>query len=433
MENGNEKQLIFLKDLVFRALYQWKKILVVAIVFAVLLGTFSALKSGGVILLEGLDMTPETEEKIEQLKARCKRYEELIEKQKAYIESSPYMDIDPYATYTCGFHLYPEPTYDVPITEFTPMEQDTEVLLRAYRSLITGSETFQKLAEQFDLDVRDLRDLVAFDGSEKGFLGIRVYGRDIEETQKLSNALLDVVLASEETIDQDVHNHNLKVIHFQKGPAYDMSTANSQNTAYQKLLNYQSAYISLKDQLERYEPTELTVESGDVLLYSIVGIFLGTCLVVGVAWVIHLGSDKVYSSRVLVNRTGVRVLGCTYSGKKRNAVDRWLRKMEGRCSGNEEAALAANIRNRCQDVKNLVIMGTFDRDVLSALGAALEQANISCKVCADKTEALEALSGCDGVVLAETCGVSSYSQVEWAMETVSDYQKNLIGCVLIDG
>ena len=249
----------------------------------------------------------------------------------------------------------------------------------------------------------------------------------------MSDALLAVALAGEKLIDQDVQNHDLSVIHFQKGPAYDMATANSQNTAYQKLSNYESTLRSIKNELERYEPTELTADSGNILLYVIVGAILGACLVAGITWVVHLGSDKVYSSRVLVNRTGVRILGCTGSGKKYNVVDQWLRKLEGRCSGNEVASLAANIRNRCQDVKNLVIMGNFDPDVLSALCAAMEQANIGCKMCADKVEALDALYDCDGVVLAETCGVSSYSQVEWAMETVSDYQKNLIGCVLIDG
>ena len=156
--------------------------LVVALAFAVLMGVFAVLTNGQSVLMDGLDMTPETEEKIEQLKFRLERYEDLVKKQKAYIETSPYMDIDPYATYTCGFHLHPEPIYDVPVTEFTPLEQDTEVLLRAYRSLITGSETFETLAKQFSFDVRDLRDLVAFDASTEGILGIRVYGRNFEET-----------------------------------------------------------------------------------------------------------------------------------------------------------------------------------------------------------------------------------------------------------
>lgn len=431
MENGREKQLIYVKDLVFRALYSWKVILVAALVFAVLLGAFAVLKNGQEVDLGGLNMTPETQGKVDQLKNRTERYERLAEMQREYIETSAFMAIDPYAAYVCGFHLYPEPTYDAP-NEFTPVEQDTIVLARAYQSLITDADTFEGLARQFDYTVRDLREMLVFDVSIEGILGVCIYGQSVEQAQKMMDVVQTVVLEGQDAIAQGVHSHNLKLIPYHKGPAYDKSVMDTQNEAYKLLAGYEDTLLTAKSELQRYLPTQLTAESGNPLLYAIIGAVLGAFLVVCVVWVLHLSSDKIYSARVLENRTGVRVLGCTDSGKKRFFLDRWLRKLEGR-SGSEEAALAVDIRNRCQESKTVLIMGNFCGEALSGMIAALEKTGICCKVCSTKAQALEALPGCDGVLLAETCDVSRYAQVEWAMQTVADYQKNLIGCVLIDG
>lgn len=432
MENGREKQLIFVKDLVFRALYQWKVILVAALVFAVLLGGFSMLKDGQDVQVGGLNMTPQTQAKVEELEFRLERYDQMIEKQKTYIQNSPYMALDPYAFYVCGFLLCPTPDYGENITEATPVEQDTNVLLRTYRTMVTDATVFEEFSRVYGGEAQYLRELVILDTTTEGTLGIRVYGSDWETPRKLAEALAQVAEECEATIDRDVQNHSLKVIPFQNGPLYDNTLLEAQNTAYQKLSTYESERLTINNELTRYKPTQLVAESGNPLLYAIIGAFLGAFLVVCVIWVIHLGSDKIYSARVLTNRTGVRVLGCTDSGKKRFFFDRWLRKLEGR-SGSEEAALAMNIRNRCRDCKTLLIMGSFSGDVLSGVVSELEQSGVSCRVCKTKAEALETLPNCDSVVLAETCGVSCYSQVEWAMETVSDYQKDLVGCVLIDG
>ena len=178
MENGREKQVIYLKDMIFRALHQWKVILVVAIAFAVLLGVFALKKDGESVDLGGLNMTPETQQKVEQMKTRKDYFEKQVEKQREYIATAACMAIDPYATYTCGFHLYPEATYEEPITEFTPMAQDTIVLVRAYRSLLLDSSTYDILAQQFDYTARDLRDMIVFDQSAEGTLGIRIYGNE---------------------------------------------------------------------------------------------------------------------------------------------------------------------------------------------------------------------------------------------------------------
>ena len=436
MDNKKEKQLIYVKDLLFRALYHWKLILVVALAFALLLGAFSVLTNKQDVSVGGLNMTPQTQAKVENLEFRLEKYNSLIDNLKNYIENSSAMQLNPYAVYTCGFHLCPTPLYETEITEATPIEQDTAMLLRAYRSMATSTEVIDAVAQQLGLDSQDLRNLITFDTSTEGALGIRIYGQTQEEAQVIADALVDISTAYHTQINQELHAHDLKILPFHFGPMYDSALVDTQNSAYQKLTNYENERLNIKNELDRYKPTQLTAESSNPLLYAVVGAIFGAFVVVCFVWLIHLGSDKIYSARVLVNRTGIRVLGCVDSGKKRFFVDRWLRKLEGRNTDGRTDALAINIRNRCQDAKSLLIMGNFSEKALSQLTGALEQAGIRCHVCNDPTlkkDALEALPSCDAVVIAETCGTSRYTQVEWAMETIDDHCKKLIGCVLIDG
>lgn len=435
MEQQNEKQMIFFKDLLFCALYQWKKILIVGVAFAVLLGAVAML-SGDDVSVGGMTLTPETQAKVEQLERKLEFIDTLIEKQEDYIANSPCMTLDPYAVYTVGFHVFVEPVYDTPVTEQTPVEEDTATIIRAYRSLLTDSTLITDLAGEYGIEPRYLREAISQDLSIQNALGIQIRKETLEQAQELADRLIVVTNESVEDVSASTKPHKITIIPFQNGPVYEASYVEHQSSAYQKLTTYENERLSITTELKRYAPTQLTSGGSNPLLFAIVGAFLGACLVVGIAWVGHLGSGKVYSARVLENRTGIRVLGCVRGSKKRWAADRWLRKLEGRADNTQLDAVAVNIRNRCEGVKQLLVMGCFNEETMTDLVKILEQAGISCKLCSDpavKADALENLPSCDAVVLAEVCGSSRYDAVEWAMQTVCDHNKPLLGCVLIDG
>jgi len=48
-------------------------------------------------------------------------------------------------------------------------------------------------------------------------------------------------------------------------------------------------------------------------------------------------------------------------------------------------------------------------------------------------QAVEALKKASGVVLAEKCAQATCTDVFQQMQTVADYQKPLLGCVVLDG
>lgn len=435
MEQNKEKQLIYFKDLVFSALYQWKKILVVAILFAVLFGALNLLTAEKAVNVGGVNMTPETEKKVSHLEQQRDRYKQLIEQQTYYIDHSPYMQIDPFALYTCGFALYVQPEYDAPITDATPVVRDSNALRQAYRSLITNSSTIDTISASLDMEPAFLRDLLTFDLSTDGMLSIVVYSPSADDGKHISSLLSEIVTNNHDSIAQQLMPHTINIIPTQNGPAINLGIADGQANAHNKLTQYENQLLSYESQLNQYLPTALVSGESDPLPFAIIGGILGAFLMVGIAWVSYLGSSRIYSARVLSNRTGIRVLGCV-NGRKRNFIDRWLRKLEGRAVHSSFDTVCADICNRCGDGKQLLVMGCFRAEALQNMTAILEKADIRCTVCADpvsNAEAIAALPTCDAVVLVDTCGSSRYDQVEWAMQTVADYEKNLLGCVLIDG
>ena len=118
-------------------------------------------------------------------------------------------------------------------------------------------------------------------------------------------------------------------------------------------------------------------------------------------------------------------------------VDLFLRKAEGRATEDTGAALtlaAADIRLRCGEIRKLLITGGADASGLAqALQAQMPNLQITVGDILTDPAALEGLQSCDAVVLAEQCGLSTYSAVELRRELAADYEKQLLGCVLIGG
>lgn len=430
MEQKNEKQLIFFKDLLFTALYRWKIALIVGIVLALLLGGFAVMSSGDTVSMAGSSMTPETEHRVEQLKANQKRLEGLIEGYELYLENSPLMAIDPYACYKSGVYIYAEPTAQGDMSRV----EATDAVLRAYRSHFLRAESTEALATQFEIDPLYFQSLVTYDTTYDNCLGIVLWS-DAQETADGYVQALTALFNDYTAANQDIP-HEIILVPILSGPVADMTALDAQNTATQRLTNMKNELTSVKTEINRYAPTQLTAGSSNPVLFAIIGGVLGVALVVGIAWVAHICGGKIYSGRVLQNRTDIWVLGSLQGQKKRNFIDRWLRKLEGRAQHTAPDAVAVNIRNLCRDAKKLLIMGNFDPEAITGLTKKLEDAGIACVVCPDpaaKADALEALPTCDKVVLVETCAQSRYEAVEWAIKTVEDHEKSLLGCVLIDG
>jgi len=431
MEREQDTQKIFFKDLLFAACYRWKAIVIFALLFGLLLGGFAVLKNSDTLTLAGTTMTPENDLVVEQLKATIASQKKDLDQQTEYLDHSVLMAIDPYSAYTATMLLFVTPD-DYDADRYDPSVS----ILYCYKTAILDESTMQDMARQHNMSSLYFRELVASSIPSDTYLELTVRAKTEEDAKAYLASIQAALQAKKEAVTENTAPHTITISSFCSGPKYDSTLYNQQNTAQQRLKNSKAEYAVNETELNSLLPTEIIIGSKKPLLFALVGALLGGCLVVAYAWVAHVGSAKIYSARTLTGQTGIRVLGCVATGKKADPITRWLRKLEGRSDYTKLDAVAANIRNRCSGVKTLLIMGEYQEEAVDALVQALEQDGISCVLCKDpyhSADALDALPGCDAVVLAETCGATRYDRVAWAMELVADHQKPLLGCVLMNG
>lgn len=430
MNNHTEGHTIYMKDLLFAALYRWKAAIALALVFGLLLGGFALLSGKKSVTIGDSSMTPETKVKITQMEATRDLLKDQIAAHTAYLENSVLMSIDPYAHHAAGFHIA------VSSDALAADSREFDSILRIYHSFITCSETIAALAEQFQMEPWMMTELLMVDTSYESSIGISFRGSTPEQAAGFAAAAKALVLEYAQTEAQTIYPHAFSFISVSTGPSVDFALFNTQNTHRQRLTSFTNDLVSVEADLNRYLPTKLTLDSSNPVLFAAVGAFIGVLLVACWAWTVHIAGDKVYSGRTLSVRTGIRILDCVAGSKKRCGVDCWLRKQEGRALHTDYAAIATNIVNRCPEAKNILFIGCFQSESLKTAAELLESSGVRCTLCSgyeQKVQIFEALPNCDAVVLAETCGQSRYDRVNWAIQTVSDYKKPLLGCVLIDG
>lgn len=436
MQQERETQTVYFKDLLFSALYQWKAALIVAFVLVLLLGAAGIWGSQKSVNLNTATMTPEMQVKIDQLRTTLEVTQQKMDRQEKYLEESVLYSIDPFQVYTAGFYIavYPQSMMEATGEEYV---MDTgSAILRSYRSILSGSAVVDAVAQSLDMQSEYLTELISVDSTVNGCLGFTFRGRDAQEAKKIADAFLEVLPGYTETVSQQIEPHTIKIIPFEMGPRVDSSLYETQTLAFQRYSSLKNTLVSTETELKKFLPTELTAVKFSPALMAAIGAFLGVALTACAAWVVHIGSDKVYSAKVLANRTGIRILGCIAGDKKRDRITRWLRKLEGRSGCDNADAIIANIRNHCRDGKKLLILGEYAPNLLVPMTQQLEKTGICCTACADlqtDPKALEALPECDAVLLAATCQMSLYSRIEWTMQTIADQDKPLVGCLLIDG
>ena len=431
MEQQPDVQTVFIKDLFFLALHQWRKILISALVCGLLFAALAFIIPEKNVNAEEAKLTNEKiqwhEQLIDDSNAR-------IQEQMTYLKESPLMQIDPYNSYSAGVHMFIVPIDATATVNEDQIYNTTPAILQFYQSNLTSPQTIDPLAKELEMDSRYLRELISFDNYGTS-LAVTVHGSSIPEAQKIVDLLRNYIEDLQPEACQRIEEHTIDFHDFNIGPRLNSSLYEQQNGARKRITGLQETITNATNTIKTLETSlEVPGQMSPVLLV-VLGVAIGVCIVVGITWAGHISCKKVYSARVLKNVTGVRTL-CTIAGpKKRFILDRWLRKMEGRAlNADQLPAVAAALKNQCTG-KLLVIGQSTDAQrepILHALkGAGIEYS--SHEKLLDDAKTIQDLQNCTAVVLAETCGLSTYEQIRFVLEYANDAKKPLLGCILIDG
>ncbi len=446
MDCKKNDQIIYLKDLLFVALYQWRRILITALAFALLIGSFvglSAWKSASAIQAGEYDAAV-VESYLENkalLEKALNEASKNTDNQTEYLSNSILMSLNPYAVYYANAILAVR--VDSPSTAGQSTDYSTPIL-HAYEALLKNNEIIHTVATALKMESQYLAELVLCESDDQGkILNITVLYPTADGAQNILTLILEQVNRKLPYISQSIQKHEIIQVAFGTTQQRMLSILDAQREARTYLEELRTVQEDAQSELDQLPiPSPIAKRSlKDILktsaLYAALGAFLGGIIVVCSTWVGYLSSSKVYSARTLQSRLGIKILGRMPSTDKSNTIDRWLKKLENRSVGAHQSGIvAANIRNYCLGKKHLLITGACDElslafmaDTLKAIGVE----TISYGNLLRSTDALAVLPECDVVLLVEKCACSRYNEIQRIRECIADQGKDLLGCVLLDG
>ena len=448
MNNKLEEQVIYPKDLLFAALYRWKSAVVLGLVLALLLGGLQVLKTSGSGETDAAAQAAyeeallEFEEEKASLESYKEKYEAEILAQAQYLQDSVLLSLDPFAHYRATASLYASTDYQIQTDKFYQTPDKAKNLFANYQALLQSDSTVAALAESAGLTWRQMYELYTVDcNTDTGVLTVTILHSDKTAAETILKHLLEIADKHQAVLAPAVGAHALEVL--QQGTAlvsdtYLLSVSgeawNQLNTLKEELSNIQNAIGAL---VAPAAPVVGGLNVKKTVIFAVLGFIAGFAVVAVAAWFTHMESDKVYSARLLRIRTGIKVLG-TLNVTKFGPLDHMIRKWEGRDTtdpASKAALLACDLHNRFPE-GSILLTGSGnaqDREsllqALQAIGANVTDAG---NLLTD-AQAVEALKKASGVVLAEKCAQATCSDIFQQMQTVADYQKLMLGCVVLDG
>lgn len=431
MEKNKNEQVIFVKDLVFSAFYKWRWIVAMALVFALVLGGIAGIiqwKNTSNATSENAEAS-NAETKKQQLDKAVEDAQMMVASQEEYNLNSIIMNLNPYSVYKATLQLTVLTNDDI----MHEAADTTSAVLQAYSAHLNSDKVIDTLAQQMKMESKYLAELIttANSGSTTKSLTVNVVYPDKAGAEAILNGLKAELEKAAVEITEKMGEHSYSYA-TSVDERVDLTIIDKQNEAIKRQDTLLAALATAQQQRDALDGFPLSV-----VLFAVLGAFLGAALVAGYACFKHIISNKVYSARVLRNRTGLRVLDCVPANGKKNAIDQWLRKLEGRSlDENCLNVAAANVRNYCLNANNVLITGDCSQADMAPVADALKNLGVNVAVGGSllrDPSALEKLPSCDCVLLIEKCGCSEYANILLSAERIADQNKPLLGCVLIEG
>ena len=383
--NQEDIREINLFELFFRILEKWRKMLGMALLFALLLGILKATLSFRILNDPELLAEHQQEALAKQKQYDdAKTYGELqianlekeIEKQTAYQKNSFLMQIDPYNEYQEMVSYFVDTDYQImPGMTYQNLNR-TPGVINAYVKSLDDNTVYENFLKERGLDAEPgtLRELVEIEqDNNNGTFTVMVKGSEQELAAGLMQALENHLKDRSEDIDASISKHKLTEINRQNGYTVDINLANRQSQVRDNLTKMQEAVVRKQTELLALKDpkaegmTESSVVK-DAVKYAILGGILGMFLAACIISVRFFTGSAIPGENDLKRMYGITRLGRFHKSAK-TGMDRMIAGWEGfrKSEMDEKKAfelIAANIRNRIGEDKPALLVGSVSPQVL---------------------------------------------------------------------
>lgn len=482
MENGNswnrsEEREINLRELIWKILYSWRTVIVSALVFAVLLGGYSYVKSSQSIknaknqknvsrveLEEGLS----TEEK--EAVGLAEAIQQQITEKEEYQKESILMNVDAYHQDSKTLQYYVDTNYTWSLNKENEKDY-VEELIDGYSAYIDTQDILKDIKEEVQWEEDDayigellaVRDTDAEKSQHNTFI-IYITGKDDKMVEKLSEAVEKAVAGYQSNLAKKIGAHELVLVDTQESVVVNESLAEKQATLSKSIFDLKTQYNTLttefnevqkqildgveKEDLKETQviPVKASISKKYILLGFVAGVFLSAL------WIVlgYVLNKDIKNADEIQEMYGIRILGMLEEeeeNKKRflSGVDRWLetkQKKEKWTLEEQRELIITNLSLTCkkENFSKVLITSSlhlsekdkeniyFFIEKLEALGihAVLEE-NMMRNV-----KAFEQMSEIENVVLVEKTEVTTYEALEKQLTICSQQGARILGIIILE-
>lgn len=432
-----EEEEISLVDLIAYVFRHLKKMLIVSIAGALVLGGLLGYKkTRGNITIEDDDLNSYLVSK----EVFDEKIKESNENLNDYLINSDFFSLTPYNS------VQAKALYYVEVDDSSNVDY-TASLIKTYIAKLTSDDVLSRLASKYNINEVYISDYISVYShinnnqvdKDNNLIDINVYYFDEEVANGILNDLENQLLSYNDELSSSIGTNKLTlvsenvykgfnndVVSIQKGKVNFINELVTSITDTQKQLN--SLYTSESTNNISFKMT--FVKYGVI---GFVGVFFVLCVYYALAFIF---SDKVYSANEFKDKVKIKVLGNLTYNKSNDKYINWINKLEKRPISNDYELIASNIRAYGNTNKVLLsgnLEDSIKEDIVSNLKKLLKNVEIiSCGSLLSDSSAVNELDSVDSVILLAKCNEASYKTIKEEKNKLDDLKVTNVYSIVID-
>lgn len=427
-----EEEEISLVDLIAYVFRHLKKMLIVSIVVALVLGGLLGYKKSRVNdekYLEDLDTYLTSKEVLD------KKFDLISKEFNEYISDSSFFDLSVNNSYQAKALYLVDTGYQVIPSSVYQNHDYTSTVINAYINKITSSNVLNNLAKKHNIGVDSINDYISVTTHDY-MIDINVYYDNEKDALDMLHDLEDALLSYNDEISSNIAENNLTKISETTYQGANNNIVSIQQNKLTVIDTYIESLNKVKSELSALSEPENTSFKKSFIKFGVIG-FVGIFFVMCVYYALtFIFSDKVYSANEFKDKAKIKVVGNLVYKKSNDKYINWINKLEKRPVSNDYDLLVSNIK-AYGNTNKVLISGDLEddvkEDIVSNLKKLLKGVEIvSCGSLLTDSSAVNELDNVDSVVLLAKCNESSYKTIKEEKNKLNDLKVTNVYAIVVE-
>ena len=428
-----EEEEISLVDLIAYVFRHLKKMLIVSIVVALVVGGLLGYKKS-----RNNAVNNDSDTFLVSKESLDKKLEETNEDLNNYLINNDFFWLTPYNSVQARALYYVDVDSDADYVAS---------LIKTYIAKLTSSDVLTDIAKKYNISEVYVGDYISIYShinnnqvdKDNNLIDINVYYSDEEIANSILNDLENKLLSYNDELSNSIGTNKLTlvseniykgfnndIVSVQKGKVNFINELITSITDTQKQLN--SLYTS--ESTNNVSFKKVFVKYGVI---GFVGMSFAMCVYYALAFIF---SDKVYSANEFKDKTKIKVVGNLTFSKNNDKYINWINKLEKRPTINDYELIASNIKAYGNTNKVLLsgnLEDSIKEDIVSNLKKLLKNVEIiSCGSLLTDSNAVNELDSVDSVILLAKCNKSSYKTIKEEKNKLDDLKVTNVYAIVVE-